>query len=127
LPFQVLHIDDDPLSIDLVKTVLSGDPDIEVISRMNAADALASLSQVDPDLIITDLMMPEMGGLELTNALRNDTAAAGVPIIILSSRSKQIRDYAKDLENVPMMLDKPVDPKALREKVRSLLDGATAQ
>lgn len=121
MAYRLLHIDDDPIASDLVRAAFASDENIEVVSRRNALDALSSLSRIRPDLIITDLMMPEMGGLELTNTLRQNPDFSRIPIIILSSRSTQLSEHTKRLGQTPLMLDKPVDPQLLRDEVRTLL------
>ncbi|MEX3316586.1 response regulator [Sulfitobacter sp. PS-8MA] len=121
---RILHIDDDPIVLELVKSVFSGDRDIAVLSCLNAHDALEVVKDLRPDLILSDISMPEMGGLELAHNLKQIDAISDVPIIFLSGRSRDLEVYDSFRKLAAIVLQKPVDPSDLRAKVRQLLDEA---
>jgi CheY-like chemotaxis protein len=60
---------------------------VEVAS--NGAEALEMLGTLQPDLIVTDIQMPEMSGTELITAIKNNPKTAGVPVVILSGRTRE--------------------------------------
>ncbi len=59
----------------------------DVESASNGLEALQTLSQVQPDVIVTDLMMPKMGGSELITAIKNNPHTSTIPIVVLAGRS----------------------------------------
>jgi CheY-like chemotaxis protein len=86
----------------------------EVVEANNGVDALERAKASPPDLVITDLMMPIMGGRELIDRLRSDPATASVPILILSANgSLRVGD-------ADAALGKPFDPDLLAETVATL-------
>lgn len=123
---RILHIDDDPIVLDLVKTVFSDDRSIVVVSCLNAHDALEVVEDLHPDLIISDISMPDMGGLELAQNFKQIETVAQVPIIFLSGRTRDLEVYDAFRKLAAIVLHKPVDPNYLRVKVSQLL-AETAQ
>ena len=59
---RILHIDDDPIILELVKMIFSDDRSLTFVSCLNARDALAVVEDLKPDLNISDISMPDMGG-----------------------------------------------------------------
>ena len=118
---RILHIDDDPIVLDLVKTVFSDDRSIVVVSCLNAHDALEVVEDLHPDLIISDISMPDMGGLELAQNFKQIEAVAEIPIIFLRVRTRDLEVYDAFRQPAAIVLHKPVDPNYLRAKVSQLL------
>ena len=90
---RILHIDDDPIILELVKMIFSDDRSLTFVSCLNARDALAVVNDLKPDLIISDISMPDMGGLELAHRFGENPAIAGTPIIFLSGRTRDLEVY----------------------------------
>ena len=80
----ILVVDDLPAIRVPVATVLQGEGH-KVLQASNGVEALAAVRQQVPDLILLDLLMPEMGGLEFLRHLRSMPAARHVPVILLSA------------------------------------------
>ncbi|MEP3688148.1 MAG: response regulator [Sulfitobacter dubius] len=127
MAFRILHIDDDPIILELVKMIFSDDRSLTFVSCLNARDALAVVEDLKPDLIISDISMPDMGGMELAHRFGQNPAIAGTPIIFLSGRTRdlEVYDAFRDLEATVMQ--KPVDPGQLRSTVRHLLTSQQQQ
>ncbi|MBI2835714.1 MAG: response regulator transcription factor [Acidobacteria bacterium] len=84
-------------------------------------EALGSLTSNPPDLLVLDLMLPEMDGLELCRALRADPVTARLPILILTARAEEA-DRVLGLElGADDYVTKPFSPKELVARVRALL------
>ncbi len=81
---RVLVVDDDPVIVRLVSAVLQ-QAGYAVIACSSSLDALKRAPQVQPDLVISDVTMPEMDGYELTRRLRREPSVAQMPIMILTS------------------------------------------
>jgi signal transduction histidine kinase len=116
---KILLVDDDPLGIETLVSILNGHT-YEISSADNGADALRKADQLQPDLILLDVMMPGMDGFEVCRRIRSTPKLAEVPIIILtalddrSSRLLGIESGADDF------LSKPVDRQELRLRVGTI-------
>ncbi|MEM5545004.1 response regulator [Sulfitobacter sp. AS92] len=118
---RILHIDDDPIILELVKMIFSDDRSLTFVSCLNARDALAVVNDLKPDLIISDISMPDMGGLELAHRFGENPAIAGTPIIFLSGRTRDLEVYGAFRDLAATVMQKPVEPGLLRSTVRNLL------
>lgn len=117
--WTVLVVEDTQDVIRLVH--LSLRQQFRVMAAENGAKGLELALRETPDLIITDLMMPEMDGLEMTRRLREDPRTRHVPIIMLTARG-DLEDRVAGLETgVNQYLTKPFSPLELLTTVRSLL------
>lgn len=84
---MVLVVDDEESLCELLAEILS--EKYEVIKAYNGKDALELARQRRPDLVISDVMMPHMSGVELLKALRDDPETKKIPMILLSAASPQ--------------------------------------
>jgi len=115
---QLLLIDDDPNLILLVQDYLEFQG-YEVITADNGQDALKILQDQAPNLIICDIMMPEMDGYELVRKIRQDTRISWIPVIFLSAKG-QTTDRVKGLNTgADVYLVKPFEPEELVAQVES--------
>jgi CheY-like chemotaxis protein len=115
----VLVVEDSPDLLELyaLSLALVG---LEVRQAANGLKALASINERKPDVVITDLMMPEMDGLTLIERVREDAALADLPILVLSAGSESYLDKAQ-LAGATKVIPKPVDPTLLWAEVRQLI------
>jgi len=91
---KVLLVDDVELNIDLLNDVLEDDYD--VFFATCGADALITASEEHPDLILLDVMMPEMTGYEVCTTLKADPQLQAIPIVFISALNSSV-DKAKGL------------------------------
>ncbi|WP_134929080.1 response regulator, partial [Pseudomonas protegens] len=84
-PYTLLAIDDDPQSLIVLSKTLTCE--YEVLLAKNSERGLALARSASPDLIILDILMPEMDGFQVLSALKSDPATATIPVIFLTSRS----------------------------------------
>lgn len=119
---RILHIDDDPVFLELVKATFAVDRSISIISCLNAPDALAVVESLRPALIISDISMPNMGGLELVHNLRQSASTSDTPIILISAHTHALNKYEEFDKLSVVALQKPVDLPYLRQQVKALLD-----
>ena len=82
----ILVGDDDPAIRDLVKRVLQG-AGYDVILAKNGDDAMVAASEQDPDLIILDILMPGLSGLEVLDRLKKQSATQDIPVVLLTGVS----------------------------------------
>jgi two-component system, cell cycle response regulator DivK len=116
----LLIVEDDPLSLKLLCDILAADGHT-VLQASRARDALDLLCAHLPDLIITDLLLPDMSGLRLTRMIRADPMLRDIPVLATSAFS-----LPEDLEDVRYagcdgFLAKPVSLAAVRREVGRLL------
>ena len=117
---RILIVDDEPEAIELVEFNLK-QAGFEVLTAADGATALKKTRQLLPSLIVLDLMLPEMDGLEVCKVLRRDPATATIPILMLTAKAAEI-DRVLGLElGADDYLTKPFDPAELLARVEALL------
>jgi len=122
---KILVVDDEPEAVELVEFNLQ-QAGYEVITAMDGAEALTKARSKTPNLIVLDLMLPEMSGLEVCKTLRRDPATAGIPIIMLTAKAAEI-DRVLGLElGADDYLTKPFSPRELVLRVKKILNRGAA-
>lgn len=117
---RILLVDDEQDLVWAVRHSL-GDEGYEVLSAYDGVEALAVARHRRPDLVILDIVMPRLDGLQVCRRLRRDPALAAVPILFLTVRSA-IEDRIKGLDDGgDDYLVKPFDLRELRARIRALL------
>lgn len=121
---RLLLIDDDPNLILLVKDYLEF-RGYEVITAENGREALEILEKDIPDMIICDVMMPEMDGYTLVKHVRDDPKTSWIPVLFLSAKG-QSQDRVKGLNiGADVYMVKPFEPEELVAQVESSLKQAS--
>ncbi|HOX37984.1 MAG TPA: response regulator [Candidatus Brocadiia bacterium] len=122
----ILLVDDDEILLRLLSRSFENSGFRAVLAR-NGRDALQKLKIVKPDLIISDVNMPEMDGFQLFGELQLDDETAGIPFLFLTERSA-LQDRLKGLEmGCTDYLPKPVDPRELVVRAKMTIDRSMAQ
>ncbi|MBX3731912.1 MAG: response regulator transcription factor [Verrucomicrobiae bacterium] len=117
---KILVVDDEPDALELVSFNLKA-AGYEVVTADDGGDALKKARQHVPDLLLLDLMLPEVDGLEVCKMLRRDPATAGIPIIMLTAKAAEI-DRVLGLElGADDYVTKPFSPRELVLRVKNLL------
>ena len=83
---NILVVDDQPINVQLLKRKLEREG-IKVTTAYNGLEALAAVKQLLPDLILLDVMMPDMDGIEVCQRLQADEVTRGVPVIFITART----------------------------------------
>lgn len=117
---RILVVDDEPNLLRVVEYSLTA-AGFEVVLAQNGNEALAMVKNERPDLVILDVMLPELSGIEACKLLRSRSATADLPIIMLSARA-QVADMVTGLESgADEYVTKPVDLQEMVARVRALL------
>jgi two-component system, OmpR family, phosphate regulon response regulator PhoB len=117
---EVLVVEDEPDIRRLVVLHLERDG-FRCRTASNGPDALREARATVPDLVVLDLMLPQLDGLEVCRRLRSDATTAGVPIIMLTAKSDEV-DRVVGLEvGADDYVGKPFSPKELVARVRAVL------
>ncbi|MBP7828987.1 MAG: response regulator [Kiritimatiellae bacterium] len=118
---RILVVEDDENSRVLQHTILEGNG-YEVVSARNGREALDRLKEAIPDLIISDIMMPDMDGYALCRTLKSDPALAGIPFVIYSATftTEADQQLAREL-GADLFLIKPMAQDEFMEQIRGVL------
>ncbi|HKI82385.1 MAG TPA: response regulator [Pseudodesulfovibrio sp.] len=115
----VLVVDDNRLNIDLLVDVLKDD--YKLLVALNGVTALDIVQNVLPDIILLDIMMPEMDGYEVCRRLKSEERTSPVPVIFITAKS-QSEDEAKGLAlGAVDYITKPVNPAIVQARIRTHL------
>jgi two-component system OmpR family response regulator len=120
MAFRIFYLDDEPDIREIVAVSLALDPEIEAEMFATATALNARLAASLPDLLVLDIMMPEIDGPALLGRLRADPRTAALPIIFATARvlpQDQARYRALGIAGI---LPKPFDPLALAAQLRAL-------
>ena len=119
---SILIVDDDELNRYTLARRLTRDGFAKLAMAANGIEALAALRQDTFDLVLLDIMMPEMDGFDVLEAMKADPALAGVPVIVISANDDGA-NLVRAIELGAMdYLSKPYDPVLLKARVRSSLE-----
>lgn len=94
---------------------------MEILLAHNGKDAMAIMEKQLPDLVITDLIMPEMNGYELCRWVKNNSATQKIPVLMCSTKSEEFDRYWGMKQGADGYLTKPFEEQELIETVHSLL------
>ena len=119
-PPRILVVDDNAANVDILRTRLSA-VGYEVVTAADGEEALAAVREHLPDLVLLDVMMPKLDGVEVCRRLRADPSVAFIPIVLVTAKSDP-KDVVAALDaGGDEYLTKPVDQTALVARVKSML------
>ena len=119
-PPRILVVDDNAANLDIFRTRLSHHG-YDVVTAVDGEEALAAAREQLPDLILLDVMMPKIDGIEVCRRLKADGSLPFMPIILVTAKS-DVRDVIAGLDaGADEYLTKPVDQAALVARVKSML------
>ncbi|MBZ9763987.1 response regulator [Mesorhizobium sp. CA8] len=123
MPARILYVDDEDDIREIAEMSLELDPQFEVRSCSSGAEALVVAADWQPDLILLDVMMPEMDGPETLKRLAASPPTASIPVAFITARTQthQVEHYLA--MGAVGVIAKPFDPLALAGEVRTLLWG----
>lgn len=116
---RILAVDDDAVNLQILKSVLSMEG-YDIVTVTSSPEALHLIKTRNWDLVITDIMMPEMSGFELTRKIREHHAISELPVLLLTARNR-----TEDIEygfhaGANDFVSKPVDARELKARVEAL-------
>ena len=121
ISMRILHVDDEPDIREVVAISLGLDPEFSVKSCPSGGDALTAAAEWLPDLILLDVMMPEMDGPTTLARLRESPSTNAIPVIFMTARAQP-----RELERFRALgaagvISKPFDPLTLAASVRGCI------
>jgi DNA-binding response OmpR family regulator len=118
----ILVVDDEPKLVEVVREYLEHDG-YRVVSASDGLEALQRFRQARPDLIVLDLMLPEVNGLEVCKRIRHES---NVPIIMLTARAEEVDELLGLELGADDYVIKPFSPRTLLARIRTVLRRAEA-
>ncbi len=116
---KILIVDDDPIVVRMVQSVLKNH-DYEVVAASDGLDALVAVKNEKPQLVILDVMMPEINGYDVCYQLRFNKDYEKIPILLMTIRDQELDSGLGKRVNIAY-LQKPIDGKMLVAKIEMLL------
>jgi two-component system, OmpR family, response regulator VicR len=119
---KVVCIEDEQEMIELVRLILSRQ-NIEVVGALGGPEGLEKIAEVDPDLVLLDLMMPEMDGWEVYQKMKSSEEMRHIPVIVVTAKAQSIdRVLGLHIARVDDYITKPFGPQELLESVQRVMD-----
>jgi two-component system alkaline phosphatase synthesis response regulator PhoP/two-component system response regulator VicR len=121
---RILAVDDEPNIVRLIEVNLVRHG-YQVETANNGVQALERIRANRPDLVVSDVMMPEMDGFELLTNIRKDPALADLPVIMLTAKAQDKNVMEGYSRGADLYLTKPFNPAELLAFVRRILSSAS--
>ena len=109
---MILVIEDNPFTRRIVSTALEASG-WRVVTAQNGRDGITNMAEEKPDLVIQDLMLPDIDGLELVKILHKLPGREDVPILAFSSFLSKLESARSEPEDFQGFISKPIEPSAL--------------
>lgn len=122
---KILLIDDDPDFVEATKVVLESRP-YEIITALGGEEGLKKAREEKPDLILLDVIMPDIDGFQVCQQLKKDPQLSQIPVIMITSFSEKYRETSIGVSQglsleAEDFVDKPVAPAELLIRVEKWL------
>jgi len=118
---QILCIEDEPEMIDLIRLIL-GRRGFEVLGAAGGKEGLEKVRQQPPDLVLLDLMMPDMDGWEVYQQMKADEKTKDIPVIVVTAKAQSIdKVLGLHIAKVDDYIAKPFSPQDLLNSVDKVL------
>jgi two-component system response regulator VicR len=120
---RVVCIEDEPEMIDLVRLIL-GRKGFNVIGANGGVEGLEAVRREHPDLVLLDLMMPDMDGWEVYQQIKADAELRAIPVIVVTAKAQSIdKVLGLHIAKVDDYISKPFGPQELLESVEKIIGG----
>lgn len=116
----ILVVEDNPSVVDLIRDQL--EQEFNIVPAGNGEEGLQMAVKYAPELVITDLMMPVMNGIELTKELKSNIATSHIPVILLTARTDEESQIEGMEIGVDAYINKPYNPDLLKVSVKKMIE-----
>jgi CheY-like chemotaxis protein len=106
---RILYVEDNLSNLELVESILSRSPGIELISAMQGSLALELAARHDPAVVLLDLDLPDLSGEEVLRRLKADSRTESIPVIVLSADATPAQLARMEREGIVAYLTKPLN------------------
>lgn len=119
MAFNILIVDDEPVNLSLLRQVLGSD--YNLFFARNGLEAISRAERCNPDLILLDVMMPEMDGIEACKRLKANPRLTSVPVILVTALSNEENEEKGFAVGAVDYISKPFSPVLVRARVKTQL------
>ncbi len=119
---RVYYVEDNETNVEVMRGILAQRPQVELQVSMRGSDGLAAIRAQHPDLVLLDMHLPDMNGLELLHQLKADERTAGIPVVVVSADALEQQIDAAFEAGASHYLTKPVDVGELLTVLDDLLE-----
>ena len=127
MKFLVLVVDDEKDIVDILKYNLEKEKEFDVITACNGREAIEAASDKKPDLILLDIMMPELNGFDVCKKLKADITTSKIPVIFLTAKENEIDEIIGLELGADDYIQKPISPRKVIARVKSVIRRAYAE
>jgi len=117
---QILVVDDDPGIVELIRLNLEGEG-LDVIPAYGGAECLSYLQTARPDVIVLDIMMPNVDGWMVLMKIRDNPRTADIPVIMLTAKTQDLAKILAFRQGAQQYVTKPFNPAELAARIQSLV------
>jgi two-component system response regulator VicR len=122
----VVCIEDEPAMIDLVTLILKN-RGFEVVGALGGREGLESIQKLKPDLVLLDLMMPDMNGWDVYQQMKADEYMQQIPVIVITAKAQNIdKVLGLHIAKVQDYITKPFSPAELIKSIERVLGDESA-
>jgi DNA-binding response OmpR family regulator/nitrogen-specific signal transduction histidine kinase len=114
---SILVVDDDPDTLDFIRQTLTAEG-FETLGAGNGREALEAMARQRPALLLLDIMMPELSGFEVLEAMAREPALAGIPVVVLTARGDEADARSGMALGARKYMHKPFDVRSLVAEIR---------
>jgi two-component system response regulator VicR len=119
---QILCIEDEPEMIDLIRLIL-GRRGFNVTGAAGGMEGIRMVRETHPDLVLLDLMMPDMDGWEVYQQMKADETTRNIPVIVVTAKAQSIdKVLGLHIAKVDDYIAKPFSPQELLDSVQKVFD-----
>ena len=121
MKINVLVVDDEKDIVDLIKYNLDKENEFDVITAFDGKDALDKAVEKKPDIILLDIMMPEINGFDVCKKLKSEKATEKIPVIFLTAKGNEIDEIIGLELGADDYIQKPVSPRKVIARIKSVV------
>ena len=103
---RVVVVDDSPESRRLIRRILQSQGDFEIFEAVDGRDAIEQVNREHPDLVILDLMMPEVDGFAVLDSLRSKAETANIPVIVATAKELTVNEKSRLQGQIQSLMQK---------------------
>lgn len=118
----ILIVEDNPLNLELARDILEG-AGYAVLSATDAAEGLRIAKDEQPDLVLMDLRLPDLDGLQALRQLKADAATQGIPVVALTAQAMRGDEQQAREAGFDGYISKPIDTRSFVKTVAGFLNG----
>lgn len=118
---KILVVDDSPTQLKMICNTLNERQQYEIHTAMDGEEALQKVININPDLVVLDVVMPKMDGFQVCRKMKSSQETNHIPIIMLTSKNQKVDEFWGKKQGADIYLTKPFDEHELLDSVRKSL------